>query len=149
MTEDKIRRFDDVYKLALTLVALTLAFGSRFFENFGENAISLFSFYLVAFFGWSIGHLYEDVQSEVCFKLVGCFGFVLVFLPTLMDLLVPAWRTMILLFPFLGLAYLVYWLCFRYLREYVKVRVARDLLQLCPLVVIIFIASYNIVASIL
>jgi hypothetical protein len=133
---DKIRRFDDVYKLALTLMAVALAFGSRFYESFSENAASLFGLYIVAFAAWSIGHLYEDQQMEVLFKLVGCFGINLVFLPILFDLLVPT-RSLVLFFPYAGLAYLIYWQCFRYLREYVRVRAARYLLQYIPLFIIV------------
>jgi len=136
MSGDRIKRFDDVYKLALTLMAVALAFGSRFFESFSKNAASLFGLYIVAFAAWSIGHLYEDQQMEVLFKLIGCFGINLVFLPILLDLLVPTW-SLILLFPFAGLAYVVYWLCFRYLREYVRVRAARYLLQYLPLFIIV------------
>jgi len=74
-SKEKLQRFDDVFKLSLTLLAITFTFGSRFF---GELGLDFFSSIVECYIGtlvvWSIGHLFEHIQFEVCAKLVGWYG---------------------------------------------------------------------------
>lgn len=148
-SEEKLKRFDDIYKLSLTLVAITLAFGSTFLEDLGVDFFALIvSLYFVVMGVWGLGHLTENVQSEVFLKLSGWWILTTILPVIILNYLVPIEPEEIyppyLASPILALGFLLYWSCFRYVREYLSIHLARAL-WLFPLIATILFAIANLV----
>jgi hypothetical protein len=145
-SEEKLKRFDDVYKLALTLVAIKLTFGSIFLIELG------FTLFLATVLGisvtwaiWSWGHLTEDIQFEASTKLIGWWALT-TFLPGIL-LNFPGKLTEVFP-PHLALLILasglyVYRLGFRHLKVFLPVHRARSL-WLGPLISTIILAIINL-----
>lgn len=150
-SKEKLERFDDVFKLSLTLLAITFAFGSRFFGELGlDFFLSIVMCYIVALVAWSIDHLFEHVQFEVCWKLAGWYGLTFLipafFLNFAYETDVAYARS--IYWPLLIISFLSYWLVFRYLKEYLQNAFARWIMQTAPLVVTILVAINALVSMI-
>lgn len=135
----KLQRFDDVYKLLVTLLTIALAFGSRFLtdSNKGLGLADIAGIYTVAVVCWGIGHLYEDIQMETCFKLAGWFGLALLVPAVFSDvgilaILQPPSPYSV---PVPAFSFVAYWLGYRYLRENLNSRnkLAMQLIALLPI----------------
>jgi CDP-diglyceride synthetase len=121
-SRERLHRFDDVFKLSLTLVSIILAFGSKFTElNAGLFAL-LIAIYVIILFAWSYGHLSSDMSGEVFFKLIGWFFFIVLvpsFFPVFLAIMtkLDLMCSHVLVWVFFGFGNLLYWACFSYLKQ--------------------------------
>ena len=84
--EERLHRFDDVFRTIISVIAFTLSFGLAFFRDLGIPFFGrLFAFLIVVFSLWGVGHLHRG-KWEVTIKLLAWNifsnvpGFVAVFL---------------------------------------------------------------------
>jgi MFS superfamily sulfate permease-like transporter len=68
-SRERLHRFDDIFKLSITLVSIILAFGSRFTELNTVFFASLIAIYVGTLVLWSLGHLSNGMSKEVFNKL--------------------------------------------------------------------------------
>jgi hypothetical protein len=73
---EKIKRFDDIFKMLLLILTITISVGSTAFENI--NLLSVLGFIVAPLVLWIIGHAFgsnpEYIDSETQFKLLA-WGF--------------------------------------------------------------------------
>lgn len=119
---ERLDRFDDVFKLLLTLVGITLAFGSKFLELNTSFSAPLVVLYIVVLVAWSTAHLSNDTSIETWLKLLGWFFFIVLMPQFLLPFLIIITKPSVLIYhlafwSFFILGNLSYWACFRYLKQ--------------------------------
>lgn len=143
--KEKLSRFDDVYKLTLTLLTITLTFGTKFLveELPFTFFVFIFSICLILACAWAVGHLSNNVKSEVQFKLIGWWGMSSLLPLILMNYLLPEIRVNATQFPphilipvsLFGL--FCQFACVNYLKDFLS-KLEKRLFEYGPLTLTIF-----------
>jgi hypothetical protein len=146
--EEKLRRFDDVYKLSLTLIAIMLTFGSKFYEELGiEFFVMMPILYISALFFWGFGHLSQNVHSEVFVKLLGWWALMTALCTTILNYLVARAPGEIyppyLACPTMFLGFILYLSCYIYLKEMLQ---TPKILFLIPLLATVSFSLWNLIS---
>jgi hypothetical protein len=146
---DKLERFDDLFKMSMTTLAITLTFGSKFFAEWGMRYAGIVLVYLLCLGIWGVGHLKKGTW-EVVAKLWSWF-FLVYMMPTIYASMITIGTSaeLQLVPPHYALVasivgFFLYWLIYRYLRELLeRDRSTRFLTGVFPFLIIVSMQALN------
>lgn len=149
--EEKVKRFDDVFKLSLTLLTISMAFGLNFFKNLGPAFfLSIAVAFASALFFWAVGHLYSG-QWGIFLKLMSWWFFShvtpAIFLNYIIEKASEETHPPYSGVPVLVIGFFIYFPIYRYLKNGVDKSFARILLYF-PILMLISLSAWSTLGSI-
>ncbi|MEM3443096.1 MAG: hypothetical protein QXZ02_02525 [Candidatus Bathyarchaeia archaeon] len=137
--EERIRRLDEVFKLSLTILTISLSFGISFFGNLGAQFFaSIFTTFLISLSIWAIGHL-RGGELGLFFKLISWWFFSQITPAILVIYLIPIRPTPPYIgVPILFVGFLIYLAIHRYLRNGLEERTRKMTIYIPFVFVIIY-----------